>query len=421
MRKVFLISSIIIGIAVLVAAFLALNKYAQVETQKKAELELQQAKLQIGQLESEKKQLLSRISDNEKEMLLFKDKLGHIQKQLDSTIEQLTGLKTPLDPKVNNSGESMNDTVLKAQKLGKSLAKMMKTWPPDNAKGPTPEQAKATGELMTMMGELNLMDIMMMDKGISVLSVFTKPEINRILPNMVAGLLEELGQPMSKMQMEQFEGVITKMSKLTGKVIFTVENQTDTEKTIAYLEHIEDFKPLSQELKDIFTREQKESKPDAFKSAMSDELPFLEMSEVEIPSDISKVDKSVAANQIFRQWETPSPERNANIKMIIEQYLSEYTDLRKTLESCYDKDIMDYYYERNAPAGGSRIQYNQERNKLFKTNSRYGNAKAALDLDFLRLQGKFEKELARLAGSDKTNNPAFQYRTTTIHHYPNVE
>jgi hypothetical protein len=426
MRMVFVISGVIISMAVIVTILLGLNKLEQSQNQKTIELELRQAKLKIAQLESEKQQLASKLMANDKEMLAFKDKLTNIQKQLDTTIQQLSGLKAPSGPKSINSGEpmpngqSMNETALKAQRMGQLFSKMLKSGSFDNSKGPTTEQAKIMGEMIALIGELNMVDMMNSHRGIDKLSIFSNLGSSQIFQNMAIGMLDELGKPMSKIQIGQYEDIMTKLAEIAHKNIFVGENQTSTEKVIAYLEHAGEIKLLSKELATVFTQEQKDAMANAFKELhIADEMPFLKIPEVEIHSDISKVDKSAAMDQIFRQWETSSPEKDANIKIIIDEYLKEYSNLRKTLESCYDKDVMAYYYERNAPAEGSRIEYNEEKDKLFTTDIRYINAKAALDVDFLRLQSKFEKELVRLAGEDRTHSPVLG--STVIHHYPNVE
>jgi hypothetical protein len=90
------------------------------------------------------------------------------------------------------------------------------------------------------------------------------------------------------------------------------------------------------------------------------------------------------------------------------------------MESLYDKNLMDYYLQRNQPKDEDKIAaYYSEREKLFQTNPEYKKAKVSMDIEFLQLLNKYNKEIIRITGLDKTTNVFTN--NSVISHFPNIE
>jgi uncharacterized protein (UPF0333 family) len=136
-------------------------------------------------------------------------------------------------------------------------------------------------------------------------------------------------------------------------------------------------------------------------------------------------DQNEVSKYVLDNWAKTvqaSPEQKNSLKPIAEQYIKDYTELRKKMETTYDKNIMDYYLERNKPKDMTKEQeYYRERDKLFQTNSDYGRAKISMDIELLKLRNNYNKQVAETVGSETEKGAEFLNREPYIVHYPNVE
>ncbi|MFH1231589.1 MAG: hypothetical protein V1709_08860 [Planctomycetota bacterium] len=121
----------------------------------------------------------------------------------------------------------------------------------------------------------------------------------------------------------------------------------------------------------------------------------------------------------------PSSEEEKNmIKSVTEQYVGGYVILKKTMESTYSKDIMDYYFERNKPTDKTKPdeyeKYKRARETLFQTDPIYKQTKTDLDIKFLQLRNNSLKELSSKIGEEKANR-LINREPVVITHFPYLE
>lgn len=435
-KNVFLIVSGIVIVFVVILG-ITLNKIWQKEKAlEDAKEELQHTKNQINNTTLENKQLLAKVSSLNNELLSIKNMLSTAQKQStetqkpneeDISVTQSTKSKAEEFLEALSSGTSVDERVLKMKKFGKVIAQMTKTPDIDMNLMNDPEIRNPLMEVVNLIFGLEI--------NVDEISVLL-PEIRPFLLNILSGMLEESGkQPLSKEQIMQYESVFTRMAELDKKI--TQGMQTHIEKTIARLQNAETFN--SKELSTILTEEQKEVLEKISKTLDDNNLYIVyinglnlsspqtvlspQLTNVESDIQYDFKDQNKTSQQVLNNWAKElhaSPEQKNSLKPITEQYIKDYTELRKRMETTYDKNIMDYYLERNKPEDEDKQEeYYRERKKLFQTNPDYDRAKTSLDLKFLELHYNYLKQVSETVGHEKgakiLNGPP------AIVHYPNVE
>ncbi|MFH1230383.1 MAG: hypothetical protein V1709_02685, partial [Planctomycetota bacterium] len=428
MKKVFLIGSIIFNlvlIILLVVIALPLTKLLQKDNDSKAELQqtmisLENARKQINNLEIENKRLAGNLSALEKELISAKASLTVIQKEKDISFNQ-----SP--PSIANqfkdallTGQSMDEKAVKARELGKMFVKMYS--PSQNRQATSrADMSRQYAEVLKLMADLGLSEKTWSGAD-DYFSLLNSPEELTVCSNILAGIFDESGQPMNNEQITQCQSIFAKLGNLNKQI--TNENQTLTEKAIARLQNTDIINSISQELSGIFTSEQKES----FGKNPIDGVPNI----LDLDSNLLNI-RSIPLSQFKNQNEASqyvlenlsgmvnaSDEEKTNIKPIAEQYISDYTTLRKNMELSYDKNLMDYYLQRNKPNDQNKIsEYYLEREKLFQTNPDYKKAKIALDIEFLQVRNKYFKDIAKTVSTEKA--AALINSPPVIVHYSGIE
>ena len=418
MKKIFIAGSIILNLALIVILAITLNKlWQQEKTLEDTRGELEQTKDQINNITLENQRLLARLSELNKELSAVKDSLATAQQPLATTKD----ITPPGESKAGKflealvSGASVDERVRKMRELGKMLAKTMKAQRGETEF--TPEMMRQMGEMMKLMSEFGPeMEAMMKNRE----DILLLPETREFIVNMLAGMLEESGKPLSQGQITQFESALTRLAEFDKNIAQGA--QTPTEKAIARLQNADVLNALNKELLTIFTEEQQEvlsqGDMDIRGELLSPKLTNVGSTVLENfknPNEVSKYvlddwSKSVGA----------SAEQKDSLKPVAEAYTKDYTELRQRMETTYDKNIMDYYLERNKPAETTKQgEYYRERDKLFQTNPDYSRAKTAMDIEFLKLRSNYHKQVAETVGSEK--GAGFLKSEPYIYHFPNVE
>jgi hypothetical protein len=134
-------------------------------------------------------------------------------------------------------------------------------------------------------------------------------------------------------------------------------------------------------------------------------------------------DQNETSKYVLDNWSrslSASAEQKDVLKPIAEQYIKSYAQLRKTMETTYDKNIVDYYLERNKPADATKLpEYYRERENLFQTDPGYSKTKTAMDIEFWKLRSSYHKQAAQAVGPEKAAD--FLNGQAIIVHYPNLE
>jgi hypothetical protein len=415
MKTVFLIGSIILNLVFIVILALLLTKLPQKDNYSKAEsqqtiLSLESAKKQINNLETENKHLAEQILALNRQLTSLKTSLTSSPKELADN-QPSTSLANKFKEAIL-TGQSLDEKAVKAREYGKILIKMTEGGESISEE----EMGSQWAELMKLTAELGLG----FSKPGDFSSLLNKPESTKLIANMLAGIFEAIKQPLSNEQITQYQTVFARLVDLNKKI--TNENQNPTEKTIAHLQNADAINSISKELSEIFTPEQNEA-------IGKTKGPYGMM--LEITSQLTNIESYIRgdfknqneASQYLLNWTmgaSASDEVKNNLKPIAEQYIKDYVALKKNMELLYDKNLMDYYLQRNQPNDQKKLQeYYLEREKIFQTNTAYKNAKIALDIEFLQLQNKYQKEILKIEGLKKS--APFIAEQPCIYHFPNIE
>ncbi|MFH1230583.1 MAG: hypothetical protein V1709_03710 [Planctomycetota bacterium] len=397
---------------------------------KATETELQETKNRLIKLESENKNLSARLADNDKELSAFKIKMAGFPKQSVEVIQPPSEKRNPIDTKsksqefleaLTKSGQSTDERALKLQKLGKLMVKMSKAQKAQGGK-PSKEEMQMMSEVMRSMSELMtdpiIMEFASIDQSGNEFELVANPAMREILSNFIIGVFEGLEQPLSKSQVEEYKNGLARLAGIN----VDDKNKTKIENAIQYLQNAGTIESEMKRLESIFSPEQKEAMnkmKEGSKNVNIDIIP--EISQPYTINNNPVSNTGIAVETVLSDWANATPElkeQNDTLKPLAEQYLRDYTDLRKKSEMMYDKNIMDLYFERNAPADRNTQWYN-DRAKTFATDSSYKNAKTALDLEFLQLKNQYDKEVTKIIGSEKSDK--FNNRPICINHFPNIE
>jgi hypothetical protein len=397
---------------------------------KDTETELQETKNRLIKLEAENKDLSARLADNNKELSALKIKMADFPKQSVEVIQPSSEKRNPTDTKsksqefleaLTKSGQSADERTLKLQKLGKLMVKMIKAQKARGGK-PSQEDMQMMSEAMRSMSELMtdpiIMEFTSIDQSGNEFELVANPAMRKILSNFITGVFEGLEQPLSKSQVEEYENGLARLAGInTGD-----KNKTNIENAIQYLQNAGAIESEMKRLESIFSPEQIEAldkMKEGTKNVDIDIIPKIGQSYTINNNPVSNT--GMAVETVLSDWASAKPglkEQNDILKPLAEQYIRDYTDLRKKSEMIYDKNIMDLYLERNAPADRNTQWYN-DRAKTFATDSSYKNAKTALDLEFLQLKNQYDKEVTKIIGPEKSDK--FNNRPICLNHFPNIE
>jgi hypothetical protein len=427
MKTVILIISIFVSVALIVVLTITLNNYWTTKNEfdkiksehQKNMLLLENAKKQIIRFDAEKRQLAERIKELENELISAKSKLTSVQKDKDIAFSQSPNSISNQFKEALLTGQSIDEKIVKSRELGKMFVKMYSA-SKSNQSISSAEMSRQYAEVVKLMSDLGLNNAWWETND--YFSLLNNPEGIKVCANILAGIFDGSGQPMSDEQINRCELAFAKLNDFDKKI--TNENQNMMEKAIVRLQNADFINSLSQELSGIFTPEQRES----FKNNSISGVPDI----LNLDSDLLGIrstplsqfkNQNDASQYVLDNWSTnvnASDEIRNNLKPVAEQYVKDYVTLKKNMELLYDKNIMDYYLQRNLPTDRQKLQsYYSERENLFQTNSEYKKAKTALDIEFLQLRSKYHKEVVRVAGPEKA--ASFVNGAPYLYHYPNIE
>jgi hypothetical protein len=421
MKKLF-IFSVLIVMAVLAGLVVISNINLQA-----IKNELRQTQVKIGELEANNKSISTKLANAEKELSVVRSRPADSLKPAVIGNQVLSANNNTPQAKSKSkeflealtSGQSVDEKALKLRKLGKLLAKagkMEKT----HGKNPSPEDMQMMSELMRAMAELMsdpvIMDLETMSQSGNEFHMLARPELRSIFSNLIAGLFEGLEQPLTPDQMAQYDSGLARLASMN----FGGESQTKIENAIRYLQNAGAIEAEAKRLADIFTPEQKEAlmkMKDGNNSVDLDIVP--EIGQQYSNSYLPMSNTAKAVESVLSDWSSGTPElqQNESLKPLAEQYLRDYTALRKRLELMYDKNTMDLYLSKN-PAVEEKSKESEERAKMLAAPE-YKNAKTALDLEFLQLKNQYDKEAAKIIGPEQSEK--FNNRPLCLYHFPNLE
>ncbi|MFH1227699.1 MAG: hypothetical protein V1701_07330 [Planctomycetota bacterium] len=305
------------------------------------------------------------------------------------------------------------DRAARMQELGHLLGKLNSLAPqPGGGRGNDFERMKLTGEMMKLMGELEIEDINRMIFS-GNLSVLTDPDIRKLFVNVAIGVLEEMGKPLTPEQIARYESTLERLAGLESSI--TNDSQNATEKAIARLQNADAINAILNDMKGVFTSDQvaavqgndmrggRNNGPGPAWGAFTSQMDMLKPNVRSMTVSEAK-DRTKVVDQLINRFNLDATTKEA-VKPLATQYVNEYSTLKKTLESTYGKTTMDYYLDRNrsvvtvADANSGRDSqqaYNQAKAAYIQSNPGYEVAKRAMDIEFLQIQNKYQKEVAKI-------------------------
>ncbi|MFA5795469.1 MAG: hypothetical protein WC980_10450 [Candidatus Brocadiia bacterium] len=332
-----------------------------------------------------------------------------------SNITLISGQLVEGGSSASSAPESVTKTAeraIKMQELGRLLARLNTLTPQlGRGRGSDPERMKLTGEMMKIMGELEIEDFNRLVFS-GDLGIMSNPDNRKLFVNVAIGLFEQMGKPMTPEQVARYESTLDQLAGLDKSI--TNDSQNATERMIARLQNANAINAILTEMTGIFTPDQVavvqgnnmgggRNGPD--RSIFPSQMDMLKPSAQSMTVSNTK-ERTSAADQITNRWARDAASREA-IKPLANQYISDYALLKKSLESSYGKETMDYYLERNRSTGagggrGSQQTYNQTKDSYIQSNPGYEAAKVAMDIQFLQLQNKYQKEAAKVTSAITT-------------------
>jgi hypothetical protein len=200
----------------------------------------------------------------------LRKRLHHWNKKLISTKisskanhKEITEIKKDPTKSIDNqfkeallTGQSIDQKTVKARELGKIFAKMYAS-SKDNKAISSEEMLRASAEMLKLMADLGFYNEI--DKENNNFTVKLTPddtENTKISINMMVGMFEAMGCPMSNEQIDKYQTTLTKLADFEKKI--TNDNQNTIEKAIALLQNNDIIESLSSESLKIFTPEQME-------------------------------------------------------------------------------------------------------------------------------------------------------------------
>ncbi|MFA5795489.1 MAG: hypothetical protein WC980_10550 [Candidatus Brocadiia bacterium] len=304
-----------------------------------------------------------------------------------------------------------------ARQLGKILA-LVDPEAMENG-SPSPETLRQFAELLKIMADLGMS---FPDRRGQQDNFLSKLEGRQILANIVIGAFEELKKPLSGIQISQYEKALEKLSALSGS-----EQATATEGLIARIQNSEAIESVSKEIKSVFTEEQQKLLD---KETLREPFGIIPETDTYVYSHIEDVkDAGKVSDEILEKWydslSSPAEADKDVLKPLSEQYVRDYIVLRNSLEGRYGKNVMDAYLSRNktsaapstAPSEGGN-ENNPGLLKNYRESPEYTNAVKAMNIEFLQLINRYDKEISSRIGSDRASS--LMKREGQITHFPNV-
>jgi hypothetical protein len=412
---VFVVTLIIMG-----SSLLQKDKYVKSERQQ-AMIVAENAQGQMAALEASKKELAGRIALLEKERVslsattsMLEKELAEVRNSVSSQKPVLSSMNAQLEEFVL-TGQSVDRNVLKATELGRLYIKMNRLSQGQAA----PEQEK---EIRRQWAEMiKLMDELGNNQPGNFAAHLNNPEEIKLSTDVIAGMFEELGQPMSDDQLAQYQAILVRLSGLKQSI--TDDSQNPNEKAIAYLQNADTLKAIASELAEIFTPDQKSAIAKTGMAGMIDNTNMVRVPNLESTSLIQLKNMYETHQYILDNWSRAvqaTEEDKNSLNPIIDGYVQAYTGLRRQVEANHDKTFMDYYLQRNQPTDQNKMAaYYQERERVFQSNPDYQKAKIALDLEFLQVRNKYHKQIIQTLGAEKA--ATFVNEQPYIYHFPNIE
>jgi hypothetical protein len=443
-------------IAVVIGGILMVNKLDEKDAAiNTAVRNVNSSQEESTRLKSENRRLADRASALEKELVVAKSAL--VQAPKDKPDEPTAEMTAPESAALTEgTGSSLSlstftgitgtDRIARMVELGKLFARLGKRNAASregNPGGSDHERMRITGEMMKIMADLEIGDInRLLFTG--NLSILNDPDTRKLFVNVAVGVFDELGTPMTKDQVGQYESVLERLASLEKGIVN--DSQTPAEKAIARLQNADAINAMLNEISNIFTAEQKtgaeaiEARGGGRGPGPQDRTTFPSQMNMLKPSVqswtlSSTKERARASEQVLDRWTGGAAASREAVKPLADQYVAEYAGLKKSYESAYGKELMDYYLDRRPGDSAGRQNYNQSKSNFIQANPGYEVTKRAMDIEFLQLQNKYQKEVARLSPPAAeatsvtvtnvtpgvTTRVSPMTRQSAVNHFPNLD
>jgi len=360
--------------------------------------EMAQMKTQIAELDkkitnttTEENKLRQKLADTEKEKTAYQAQIADLQKELATAIKpEIT--KEPPDKKPEEKGLINKDDLRKYAKGAKKFIELKEQGSSVGAKI-DPETEKMLSSLIQFHSDI--MRILNQNKinWTSSLDVFRVPEVRQVFAELEACIFEEIGLPLSDVQkakiIENKELIHKEAEKLNDESLSALEEYIMTRK-------ISD--QACKRIQDILTNEQYQKSShflDKFGSFAMEEDMFTNASY----RIINERDRVKAVDQLLEYWagalELNDTEKQC-IKPVADRYISDNIVLKKTLERENGKEFMDYYLGRAPNDEAEKESFEGKQREYMKNNPDFYKKCDIVNMQFLELQLKYQKEIALL-------------------------
>ena len=279
-----------------------------------------------------------------------------------------------------------------------------------------------TSEVLEITKLMTDLGIMVFSKDLAPPCLFGRPDLRLFSTNIMVGIFEGLGQPMDQEQIRRYKAQIDSMFKTIERVVRGDRNPI--EQIIAGLQNQGLIDSEKRKLEDIITEEQKAVYQGKTGEKFTGELyiPFMPPASYQ---GYDFKDRNQAINFIVDEWASVLKDKPSELKAVIrpvaEKYISDYIELRKTKESIYDKDIMNYYLERDKPDETNKAESMEYDIKYYGVSrkSDYIKTERMLNLEFLLLLDKYHKEASKLISREDAVR--LMNIEPKISHFPNLD
>lgn len=421
MKKILIVISIVFNLLLLAGLGWAWNAIRdarnQLDESDLALTELNRSWVgQLDLLESERLKLNQNSDALAVELANARTELEKVRRQMSagSSAPSLSGHSAQ---KPESNGSALDPKINRARSAGRSLA-IIGRLSLDPKKRVGPEMIKLGSEMMGMLSELGLDPFGSNDR----ISVLYDPVTRQLIANIMIGVFEEFGKPLSPEQAARYEETLARFAQLDQYI--TRDSLDPMGKAIARLENYDQVNTLMNDLSLVFSDEQRS----VVDQTVIKEMLRPNLTNIQSVGNEKVKEQAEAGRFVLESWtsqfdpESSPPEMREALKPVAEQYVSDYAALKKKVESSYDPALMDYYFQRNRPAERAGIRnYYTEREQYFSDNPANARAKAQLDLEFLKVRRTYQQQAAKIAGEQNSEYMNFPGQPTFLYHFPNLE
>jgi hypothetical protein len=417
MRKTFIVISIaanLVLLAGLIMAWTAIRNARHNLSQSEAGLkELNRSwQSHLDALDADRLKLNEQVSIMAVELAAARAAMEKTQRQLSAGSSAHSAISKDAAEPVSGAQLKLN----RAKEIGRHLAAIGKL-SKDPKKINGPEMFRRGTEMMTMFSELG-MDPMGF-RGGDAWGVLYDPITRQLIANIMVGVFEEFGQPLSPDQTARYEGMLARFAEFDQSI--TKDCRNSMEKSIARLANYDTVSSMMADLSLVFSDEQRAAIDQTVIRELVRPNPF----NVSSVSNEQIKDRAQASRFVLDSWtgqfdKDSPPEMRESLRPIAEQYVKDYTVLKNNLVSTNDPVLMDYYLQRNKPVERNKMgAYYQEREKFFASSPANARVKASLDIEFLKIRNSYQQKVARAAGTDTLDS--WSNNIPVVFHFPNLE